>query len=120
MRVALAVDNNMITEHFGHCEYFVLYDVENKEIKGSEIVKNPPHQRGALPKFLKKHRVDAIITGNMGKMAVNLIKSLNIECYRGVKGELVDVINAYVDGTLQFDERECDEHMSQNHEHKNH
>lgn len=120
MRVALAVDNNMITEHFGHCEYFVIYDVENKEIKGSEIIKNPPHQKGALPKFLKEHRVDVIITGNMGKMAVNLMKNLDIECYRGVKGELVDVINAYIDGTLEFDDRECEEHMGENHEHKNH
>lgn len=110
MRVALAVDNNMITEHFGHCEYFVVYEVENKEIKGSEIIKNPPHQKGALPKFLKSHNIDVIITGNMGKMAVELCTNNGIECYRGVNGQLVDVINSYVDGTLVSDNSICDQH----------
>jgi predicted Fe-Mo cluster-binding NifX family protein len=111
MRVALAVDNNMVTEHFGHCEYFVVYDVQNKEIKGSEIVKNPPHQKGLLPKFLKEHQVDVVITGNMGKMAINICNSLGIECFRGVKGQLVDVINSYLDGSLVSNDSECNEHQ---------
>ncbi len=111
MRVALAVDNNMITEHFGHCEYFVVYEVENKEIKGSEIVKNPPHQKGALPKFLKEHNINVVIVGNMGKMAINLCNGLGVECYRGVKGELVEVINSFVEGTLVSTNAECNEHQ---------
>lgn len=110
MRVALAVDNNMITEHFGHCEYFVVYDVENKKIEGSEIIKNPPHQKGALPKFLKQHDVDVVIAGNMGKMAINICTSLGIECFRGVKGQLNDVINNFVNGTLESSDLECNEH----------
>ena len=28
MRIAVARDGNMVSEHFGHCEQFVLYDVE--------------------------------------------------------------------------------------------
>jgi len=111
MRIALAVDNNMITEHFGHCEYFVVYDVENKEIKGSEIIKNPPHQKGALPKFLREHKVNVVITGNMGKMAINVCNSLGIECIRGVKGQLIEVINSYVNGTIVSDNSECNDHQ---------
>lgn len=114
MRVALAVDNNMVTEHFGHCEYFVIYEVENKEIKESEILKNPPHQKGLLPKFLKENNVNVVITGNMGKMAINLMNSLGIECYRGVKGNLVDVINSFVNGTLESADLECNQHQHGN------
>ncbi|MCK5731635.1 MAG: NifB/NifX family molybdenum-iron cluster-binding protein [Tenericutes bacterium] len=111
MRVALAVDNNMITQHFGHCEYFVVYEVENEEIKGSEIIKNPPHQKGHLPKFLKENNINVVITGNMGQMAVNLMNNLDIQCIKGVKGNLVDVINAYVDGSLESKDITCDQHM---------
>jgi len=115
MKVALAVDNNMITEHFGHCEYFVVYEIEDKNVKGSEIIKNPPHERGFLPKFLKENNIDVIITGNMGKMAVNNLKTLNIECYLGVKGQLVDVLNSYLEGTLESNEEICTQHMHRDH-----
>jgi len=118
MRIALAVDNSMITEHFGHCEYFVVYDIENKEVKGSEIIKNPPHQRGFLPKFLRENDINVIITGNMGKMAVNNLKELNIECYLGVTGNVVDVLNSYLEGSLISKDEVCEEHN--NHEHHGH
>ncbi len=120
MRVALAVDNNMITEHFGHCEYFVIYDIEGKENKGSEIVKNPPHQRGFLPKFLKQHNVDVVITGNIGKMAVNNLKAMDIECYLGVTGNIVDILNSYLDGTLESKEEVCNQHNHHEHHHNHH
>lgn len=118
MKVALAVDNNMITEHFGHCEYFVVYEVSGKEVLGSEIIKNPPHQTGFLPKFLKEHDIDVVITGNMGKNAVNRLKALDIEYYLGVKGKLVDVLNQYLEGTLVSNEEVCSQHM--HHEHGHH
>ncbi|MCK4551927.1 MAG: NifB/NifX family molybdenum-iron cluster-binding protein [Tenericutes bacterium] len=111
MRVALAIDNDMITQHFGHCEYFVVYEVENKEIKGSEIYKNPPHQKGFQPKFLKENNIDVLITGNIGQMAVNLMNNFGIQCIKGVNGNLVDVINAYVDGSLESNDTVCNQHM---------
>ena len=86
---------------------------------GSEIIKTPPHQRGYLPKFLKQHDIDVVITGNMGKNAVNLLKSLKIECYLGVKGKLVDVLNQYLAGTLESNEEVCNQHMH-HHEHEHH
>ena len=115
MRVALAVDNNMITQHFGHCEYFIVYDVENKEIKGSEIIKNPPHQKGYLPKFLKQHNIEVVITGNIGQMAVKNLCGIGIECFKGVKGKLVDVINSYLAGTLISNDEVCTQHMHHSH-----
>jgi predicted Fe-Mo cluster-binding NifX family protein len=119
MRIALAVDNNMVTQHFGHCEYFVVYEVENKEIKGSEIIKNPPHQKGYLPKFLKENNINTLITGNIGQMAVNLMNELNIECIKGVSGDIIDVIHSYIDGSLETSDKVCD-HEHHDHEHHHH
>jgi len=120
MKVALAVDNNMITEHFGYCEYFVVYEVSGKEVLGSEIIKNPSHQAGFLPKFLKEHNIDVVIVGNMGTNAVNRLKALNIEYYLGAKGKLVDVLNQYLEGTLVSSDESCNQHMhrEQGHHHE--
>ena len=33
MNVAIASDGKIVSGHFGHCEGFTLYDVENVEVK---------------------------------------------------------------------------------------
>ena len=88
MRVALAVDGKNVTEHFGHCEKFVVFTIENQTIVNQEDIQNPPHQKGLLPKFLKEHNIDVVLVGNMGQMAVELIKQLGIEALRGVSGSI--------------------------------
>ena len=32
MRIAVASEGKNVTEHFGHCEGFLIYDAENREI----------------------------------------------------------------------------------------
>ena len=38
MRVALAVDGQNVTEHFGHCEKFIVFTVENKSVVSQEDI----------------------------------------------------------------------------------
>lgn len=118
MRIAIAVDNNTVTDHFGHCEYFLIYDIENNEKKGSEILKNPPHKTGALPKFLKSHNVDVVITGNMGDMAKKVMKGFKIEVICGVSGSATEVIESYLNKTLKGSEGNCEK--TGRHDHHNH
>lgn len=110
MKIALATKNNMITNHFGHCDYFVVYDVEGQVIKGSSLIKNPPHQKGLLPKFLKDNEIDVVIAGGIGKMAVDLLNQLGIECFLGVEGEASEVIQRYLNGALESSGDPCTDH----------
>lgn len=110
MKVALSTKNNMITNHFGHCDYFVVYDIQGKEILGSSLIKNPPHQKGLLPKFLKENDVDVVIAGGIGQMAVDLLNQLGIECYLGVEGEATEVIEKYLNGGLKSTGKPCTDH----------
>ncbi len=45
MKIALPVAQNQVCMHFGHCEEFAIFEVdeESKEIIGSEFVPSPPH-----------------------------------------------------------------------------
>lgn len=115
MRVALAVDGLFVTEHFGHCEKFVVFTVEDKNIVKQEEIQNPPHQKGLLPKFLKGHSIDVVLVGNMGQMAVNLMNQLGIECLRGVSGKIEDVIQAYLKGTLESTDVQCNHQHGEGH-----
>ena len=41
MRIAATYENGMIFQHFGHTETFKLYDIENGQITGTQIVSTP-------------------------------------------------------------------------------
>lgn len=52
MKIAVASENDMVTEHFGHCANFDIFEVEENQIVKSESIPNPGHKPGFLPNFL--------------------------------------------------------------------
>ena len=45
MKIAIPLTNGMISAHFGHCEQFIIIevDVDKKEVISSELLTPPPH-----------------------------------------------------------------------------
>lgn len=111
MKIAVASDGKNVSGHFGHCEGFTIYNVENdKELK-KEFVKNPGHKPGFLPVFLKDLGVEVIISGGMGETAQNLFKNNNIQVVVGATGFSDDSVQAYVAGNLKSTGSVCREHQ---------
>lgn len=101
MKIAVASDNGMVTAHFGHCESFNIFEVENGEIKNTEVVANPGHRPGFLPNFLNDNGVNVIISGGMGGGAVDIFNSHNIEVVIGPQGKSADAVAKYIKGELK-------------------
>ena len=122
MRLAIAVENGFVSEHFGRCPQFLIVDLdENKNIVKEELVENPGatnHQPGLVPRFLQSIGVDCIIAGGMGPKAVMMFESMGIQVVLGVTGKVKDVLNAFIAGTLRGGESLCDrphEHGCEHH-----
>ncbi len=111
MRIAVASEKEMVTEHFGHCEEFILFDVENNKVVKSEIIANPGHKPGFLPNFLADRGVNVIISGGMGGGAVEIFNQRNIEVIVGAKGNARDAAEAYLKGSLKSTGSICHEHQ---------
>ena len=109
-KVALALDENKTTSHFGHCDTFALYDIEQGEIKACETVKNPAHKPGFLPKFLKELGVNTVITDRMGERALTLLACEDIKTLTGIKGKDEDIIAEYLAGNLVSKGTACHAH----------
>lgn len=111
MKVAIAAerqtDVRLVTEHFGHCESFILYEVENGVVKEIEEIKNPGHQPGFLPEFLGKKRIDLVIAGGMGTRAIELFNAQGIQVITGASGEVGAVIADYAGGRLETSGSTC-------------
>ena len=63
MKIAVSCNGNQIWAHFGHCENFMIYDVEEGRIVHEESVLNPGHRPGFLPNFLADLGVKVMIAG---------------------------------------------------------
>jgi predicted Fe-Mo cluster-binding NifX family protein len=111
MTVAIPVVQGQLSQHFGHCEHFALFDVdmENKEIRGSKIVESPPHEPGRLPMWLHERGAEVIIAGGMGTRAQQLFAQNGIRVVIGASPEPPeDVVKSYLDGSLQVGDNVCD------------
>jgi len=111
MRIAIPVVDGKLSMHFGHCEEFVILDVdtEKKTVARKEIIEAPNHQPGLLPRWLAERGVDMVIAGGMGRRAQALFADQDIRLAIGVAAEGPETLAmAYVNGTLETGSNLCD------------
>ena len=107
MRIAISTDGNNVSAHFGRCPSFTIVDIEDGKVTGKEVVANPGHQPGFIPQFLHEKGVNCIIAGGMGMRATGFFSELGIQSILGIGGQIDEVIEKLVKGTLQGGESLC-------------
>lgn len=110
MKIAVASEQERVTEHFGHCECFNIYDIENEQIIKSEAIANPGHRPGFLPLFLHEQGVNVIISGGMGGGAVEIFNEKGIEVITGASGNAMEAAKLYLQGRLKSTGSICHDH----------
>lgn len=112
IKIAVASENEMVTEHFGHCDNFNIFEIEDNKIVNSESIPNPGHRPGFLPNFLNDMGVKVIISGGMGGGAIDIFNSKGIEVVVGANGNAKTAVEAYLQGTLKSTGSICQGHKS--------
>lgn len=107
MKLAIAVDGSEVSQHFGYCEGFQMYKIKDGEVEKADLVENPGHRPGFLPKFLKEQNVKTIISGGMGGSAQKLFNENKIEAIVGAKGSSDDIAEEYAKGNLESSGEFC-------------
>lgn len=113
IKIAIASENGMVSSHFGHCENFSIFDIENNQIIKSEVLPNPGHKPGFLPNYLNDMKVNVVISGGMGGGAIEIFNEKKIEVITGAVGNTKDVIEKYINGELESTGSVCHEHQHQ-------
>jgi len=111
MRYAIPVSSGGLSAHFGHCENFALFDVDEakKQILKKELVNSPEHQPGLLPEWLAEQGVAVVIAGGMGSYAQSLFQQNRIQVIIGtVESDPEKAVLNYLDGTLATEDNICD------------
>ncbi len=103
MRIAVTYENGEVFQHFGHTEYFRIYDTENNKITGTLLLPTSGSGHAKLAGLLRQSGVEALICGGIGMGAINALKEQGIRLYPGVSGGADDAVEALLNGTLTFD-----------------
>lgn len=111
MRIAVASEGQMVTEHFGHCESFSIFEAENNQIISSKVIPNPGHRPGYLPNFLNDLGVNVIISGGMGGSAIDIFNQNGIDVITGAAGNARTAVEQYLENKLKSTGSVCHEHQ---------
>lgn len=111
MKYAIPVSGGVLSPHFGHCEQFALFDVDetSKEITRSATVDSPGHQPGFLPSWLSEQGVSMVIAGGMGTRAIELFQQNRIQVIVGATETNPErAVLSHLQGNLATGQNVCD------------
>ncbi|MBW2983996.1 hypothetical protein KY361_02685 [Candidatus Woesearchaeota archaeon] len=108
MKVAISCTEDKIEspidQRFGRCAYFLIVDIEDKKIKNVKAVENQGAIQGhgagiKAGQQLGDEGVEAVITGNLGPNATNVLDQLGIKAYHA-SGPAKEALDEFIKGKL--------------------
>jgi len=117
MKIALPSRQNLIDDHFGHCEHYTIFTIDdNKEIVAQEKLAAPAGCgcKSNIAQTLSEMGVEIMLAGNMGEGAVNVLKNAGIEVLRGCSGDVKETTLNWLNGSLVDSGDSCHEHECNN------
>jgi len=117
MKIALPSRQNLIDDHFGHCEHYTIFTIDNnKKIVSQEKLASPAGCgcKSNIAQTLSEMGVEIMLAGNMGEGAVNVLRSAGIEVLRGCSGDVKETTLNWLNGSLVDSGDSCHEHECHN------
>ena len=101
MKIAVTCENNQVFQHFGHTPGFAVFEVKDGSICSEKMLSSGSSGHGALATLLALEQVEVLICGGIGGGAINALGNAGIKVVGGASGDVREVAQGYVDGTLQ-------------------
>ena len=102
MKIAVPTKGGMVDNHFGHCEYYTIFTVNDGEVKMKEIFPSPQGCgcKSGIAAELRAMGVEVMLAGSMGEGAFQKLSSEGIKVIRGCSGDVNAVVKGYLTGFI--------------------
>jgi predicted Fe-Mo cluster-binding NifX family protein len=113
MKIALPSNGSEIDAHFGHCQCFTIFSVDDDNKITSEETLTPPSGCGCKSSIvpqLADMGVSVMLAGNMGGGAVNVLANNGIKVVRGCAGNVREVALSWLAGNVNDSGASCQAH----------
>ncbi|MBN1952499.1 MAG: NifB/NifX family molybdenum-iron cluster-binding protein [Bacteroidales bacterium] len=119
MKIAIPTRNQQVDEHFGHCDHYTIYSISDSLRIESEEVFQAPQGCGCksnIAGILKEKGVGTMLAGNMGMGALQKIQQSGMKVVRGCEGNVRDIAELYLKGSLTDSGDTCNHHGEDGHQ----
>lgn len=118
MKIAVPTRDGVIDDHFGHCAYYTIFEIENNEIVATSRLESPQGCgcKSGIAADMESMGIEVMLAGNMGEGAKNKLESHNIKVVRGCRGNIEMVVRAYLIGLIKDSGEGCSHHECHSHE----
>ena len=112
MKIAIPTRDGRIDDHFGHCDHYTIYTIENKTVISREELPSPQGCgcKSGIAADLQRLGVTVMLAGNMGEGAKNNLEAHGIAVVRGCSGDIETVVKNYLAGFILDSGKGCAGH----------
>ncbi len=117
MKVAVPTRDGQVDDHFGHCDHFTIFTVEDGKVVSREKLESPEGCgcKSNIASELKEMNVTVMLAGNMGQGAVNILGSNDVQVVRGCSGDIDVLVEKWIAGEVKDQVIVCDHHDCASH-----
>ena len=112
MKIAVPTRDGHIDDHFGHCAYYTIFEIEDGKIISTSCLDSPEGCgcKSGIAADMEAMGIEVMLAGNMGEGAKNKLQSHNIKVIRGCKGDIEAVVKGYLLGFVMDSGEACHHH----------
>jgi len=111
-RVAIPVIKGQLSEYFGQCNHYEIFEIDNGNVKSEELEIPPKEDITKLPEWAANEGITDIIVYKINKRIITLFTPFRINLFVGIPISTPrNLIEDYINGRLKSDEKIISEIM---------
>ena len=104
MKIAIPVTGDLLSDKFGECSHYIIYEIINKKIVSKKSEVPPIKTVDKLANWAEGAGITDVIVNNINSCYLNYFSDTKINLFVGVKQNAPEIlIEEYLNGTLQSD-----------------
>lgn len=118
MKLAIPTRENLVDDHFGHCAYYSIFEIEDGKLISQEKLEAPQGCgcKSNIASILKDMGIELMLAGSMGDGAKSKLEQSGISVIRGCSGLVSLTLAAYLAGKISDSGEGCSHTHEDGHE----
>ena len=105
-RVAIPIVDNKLSEFFGGCNFYEVFEIDDGQVRKSSVEVPTVDTVDELPKWLEQRGITDVIVYKIKKEIMSLFASRKINLFVGIHQDTPEnLITHYLEGNLESDEK---------------
>ena len=119
MRIAVPTRDGRVDDHFGHCDHYTVFTIEDNAVVEKFDLPSPQgcDCKSGIAADLQQLGVMVMLAGNMGEGARNKLAAHDIKVVRGCSGDVEKLVEDYLAGNVDDSGYSCESHDCGDHGH---